>query len=99
MSEQIDDNYVNGVYVKADGTEQVEISPQYVYMTVPSKYVCVYHKLLVLMAQYGLDMLNDCSATCKGNNKNIVIDTSRINTYILFKRLLFFITIRKNNHF
>lgn len=72
MSEQIDDNYVNGVYVKADGTEQVEINPQYVYMTVPSKYVCVYHKLLVFMAQYGLDMLNDCSATCKGNNKNIV---------------------------
>ena len=36
MSEQIDDSYVNGVYVKADGTEQVEISPQYVYMTVPS---------------------------------------------------------------
>ena len=33
MSEQIDDNYVNGVYVKADGTEQVEIDPQYVYMT------------------------------------------------------------------
>ena len=66
MSEQIDDNYVNGVYVKADGTEQVEIDPQYVYITVPSKYVCVYHKLLVLMAQYGLDMLNDCSAilTC-----------------------------------
>ena len=27
MSEQIDDNYVNGVYVKADGTEQVEINP------------------------------------------------------------------------
>lgn len=23
MSEQIDDSYVNGVYVKADGTEQV----------------------------------------------------------------------------
>lgn len=34
MSEQIDDNYVNGVYVKANGTEQVEITPQYVYMTV-----------------------------------------------------------------
>nr|UVY57458.1 MAG: hypothetical protein [Bacteriophage sp.] len=27
MSEQIDDSYVNGVYVKADGTEQVEINP------------------------------------------------------------------------
>ena len=71
MSEQIDDNYVNGVYVKASGTEQVEITPQYVYMTVPSKFVCTYHKLLVLMAQYGVDMLNDCSATCKGNNKNL----------------------------
>ena len=72
MSEQIDDNYVNGVYVKASGTEQVEITPQYVYMTVPSKFVCTYHKLLVLMARYGVDMRNDCSATCKGNNKNII---------------------------
>ena len=27
MSEQIDDNYVNGVYVKADGTEQTSDPP------------------------------------------------------------------------
>ena len=41
-------------------------------MIVPSQFVCVYHKLLVMLSQFGIDMLNDCSATCKGNNKNVI---------------------------
>lgn len=45
---------------------------QYVYATIPAQYACLYHKLLVLLSDYGVDMLNDCSATCKGSNKNIV---------------------------
>lgn len=72
MSEHINDNLVNGVYVKAGNGDNIEINPQVVYMTIPAKYACTYHKLLVMMSQFGLDMLNDCSATCKGNNKNIV---------------------------
>ena len=32
---QIDEKYVNGVYVKADRNEQVELKHQYVNMTVP----------------------------------------------------------------
>ena len=44
----------------------------YVYAVIPARYACLYHKLLVLLADYGVDMLNDCSATCKGNNKNII---------------------------
>lgn len=44
----------------------------YVYATIPARYVCLYHKLLVLLAEFGVDMLKDCAATCKGNNKTVV---------------------------
>ena len=47
-------------------------NPTYVYMIIPAEYVCIYHKLLVMLTQFGIDMLDDCSATCKGNNKNVV---------------------------
>lgn len=45
---------------------------QYVYAVIPARYVCLYHKLLVLLADYGVEMLNDCQATCKGSNKTVV---------------------------
>lgn len=49
-----------------------EINPDFVYMIVPAEYVCTYHKLLVLLSDFGIEMLNDCNAGCKGKNKNIV---------------------------
>ena len=54
------------------GIELELVNPTYVYMIIPAEYVCVYHKLLVMLTQFGIDMLDDCSATCKGNNKNVV---------------------------
>lgn len=45
--------------------------PQYVYMMIPTEWVCVYHKLLVYLSDFGLEMLNDCQAGCKGRNKTI----------------------------
>lgn len=50
----------------------VIIEPEYVYLTIPSKYVCVYHKLLVFMADFGKRIIDDCNATCKGEGKNII---------------------------
>lgn len=50
----------------------VTIEPEYVYLTIPSKYVCVYHKLLVFMADFGKRIIDDCNATCKGEGKNII---------------------------
>ena len=50
----------------------VETNPDFVYMVIPAKYVCTYHKLLVMLADVGIEMLNDCTANCKGNNKNII---------------------------
>lgn len=60
----------NRVYVKTveDG---YEVKPEYVYMTIPSKYICTYSRLLTLMADIGKQLLDDCNATCKGTGKNI----------------------------
>lgn len=51
--------------------DSVEIKPEYIYMTIPSEYLCTYMRLLTLVADLGKDMLMDCNATCKGSGKNI----------------------------
>lgn len=57
-------------------TEQVnkleEVNPEYVYLTIPANYICTYHKLLVLLADFGINILEDCKAGCKGISKNII---------------------------
>lgn len=58
--------------VFTNSEELVEANPNFVYMVIPAKYVCTYHKLLVMLADVGIEMLNDCTANCKGNNKNII---------------------------
>ena len=66
------DNY-NEVYVLADEhNDYVEINPEYVYLTIPADWVCVYHKLLTYMADFGKTIVDDCNAICKGNSKNII---------------------------
>ena len=61
----------NQVYVK-EKESLVEIKPELLYLTIPSDYVCTYHKLLVYLADFGKKLLDDCSATCKGNNKTVI---------------------------
>lgn len=55
-----------------DKESMVEIQPELLYLTIPSEYVCTYHKLLVYLADFGKKLLDDCSATCKGNNKTVI---------------------------
>lgn len=64
-------NKYNQVYVK-DKENLVEITPEFLYLTIPADYVCTYHKLLVYLADFGKKLLDDCSATCKGNNKTVI---------------------------
>lgn len=61
----------NQVYTK-DKESMVEIQPELLYLTIPADYVCTYHKLLVYLADFGKKLLDDCSATCKGNNKTVI---------------------------
>ena len=61
----------NQVYTK-DKEQMVEIQPEYLYLTIPADYICTYHKLLVYLADFGKDLLDDCSAACKGSNKTLI---------------------------
>ena len=66
------DNY-NEVHIFDDEyNDYVEIHPEYVYLTIPANWVCVYHKLLTYMADFGKTVVDDCNAICKGNSKNII---------------------------
>ena len=44
----------------------------FIYLTVPYRYNCVYQKLLRKLSDLGIDILNDCGATCRGINRNII---------------------------
>ena len=72
--------------VTEDNTLQ-EIHPEYVYLTIPSEYVCVYHKLLTYMADFGKSMIDDCTASCKGNGKNILTCWNLFQSAIACKAL------------
>ena len=61
----------NQVFVK-DKDALIDIKPEFLYLTIPAEYVCIYHKLLVYLADFGKKLLDDCSAVCKGNNKTVV---------------------------
>jgi hypothetical protein len=44
----------------------------YTYLDVPSKYNCVYKKLLIKLSDLGVDMIEDCTSTCKGINRQVI---------------------------
>lgn len=44
----------------------------YTYLIVPNEYYQVYVKLLVRMSDIGIDLVKDCTSTCKGVNRNSI---------------------------
>ena len=60
------------VYIQDEDNDLVEIQPEYVFMTIPAEYVCIYHKLLVYLSDFGLELLQDCQASCAAKNKSII---------------------------
>lgn len=53
-------------------TGEVEVDADVVYLTIPKQYVCVYHKLLVYLADFGENVIKDCKAMCNNNNLYII---------------------------
>ena len=45
---------------------------QYLYVFIPKEYVCVYHRILAMLADYGVDMLEDCKAACTNRNSSVI---------------------------
>ena len=49
-----------------------EVTPEYIYLTIPAEYVCVYHRIMAMLADYGEDMLKDCKAACTDRNSGVI---------------------------
>ena len=63
------------------------IQPEYVYVTIPAEYICVYHRLLAMMADYGEDMLKDCKASCTERNSNVIECFNMFNAAVAARKL------------
>ena len=68
-----------------DNLKSVNID--YLYVTIPANYVCLYNRILVLMADYGVSMLQDCSANCKDKNKSIIEVFNMFNSAVAANKL------------
>lgn len=44
----------------------------YIYLVIPAEFECVYSKLLVRITDLGLDIVKDCSASCRGINRQLI---------------------------
>jgi len=64
-----------------------EVQVEYVYMTIPAEYVCVYHRILAMLADYGIDMLKDCKAACKDRNSGVIECFNMFNAAVAARKL------------
>lgn len=80
------DDVNNAQVVNEDETVQ-DLNSEYIYLTIPSEYICVYHKLLTYVADFGKTIIDDCTASCKGNGKNILTCWNLFQSAIACKAL------------
>lgn len=66
----MENKYIS-VYVKDENNEEI-ITPDYVYLTIPTEWICVYHKLLIIVSNLGKEIIDDCNTICKSNNKLVI---------------------------
>jgi hypothetical protein len=65
----------------------VEVEPKFVYAIIPAEYVCVYHRILAMLADYGEEMLKDCKATCKDRNSGVIECFNMFNAAVAARQL------------
>ena len=68
-------------------SELIKIEPEYVYVTIPAEYICVYHRILAMLADYGEDMLKDCKASCTDRNSNVIDCFNMFNAAVAARKL------------
>ena len=64
-----------------------EVNLEYIYVTVPAEYVCVYHDIMQLLADYGIEMLKDCKASCTKRNSNVIECFNMFNAAVAARKL------------
>ena len=68
-------------------SELIQIEPEYIYVTIPAEYLCVYHRILAMLADYGEDMLKDCKASCTDRNSNVIDCFNMFNAAVAARKL------------
>ena len=68
-------------------SELIQVEPEYVYVTIPAEYICVYHRILAMLANYGEDMLKDCKASCTDRNSNVIDCFNMFNAAVAARKL------------
>ena len=63
------------------------IEPEYIYVTIPAEYICVYHRILAMMADYGEEMLKDCKANCTDKNSSVIECFNMFNSAVAARKL------------
>ena len=69
------------------GTNLQHTPLEYVYVTIPAEYICVYHRILAMLADYGEEMLKDCKATCKDRNSGVIECFNMFNAAVAARKL------------
>ena len=68
-------------------SELVQIEPEYIYVTIPAEYICVYHRILAMLADYGEDMLKNCKASCTDRNSDVIDCFNMFNAAVAARKL------------
>ena len=68
-------------------SELIQIEPEYIYVTIPAEYICVYHRILAMLADYGEDMLKDCKASCTDRNSGVIECFNMFNAAVAARKL------------
>ena len=68
-------------------SELIKIEPEYIYVTVPAEYICVYHRILAMMADYGEEMLKNCKASCTDKNNSVIECFNMFNSAVAARKL------------
>lgn len=63
------------------------IELEYIYVTIPAEYICVYHRILAMMADYGEEMLKDCKASCTDKNSGVIECFNMFNSAVAARKL------------
>lgn len=62
-------------------------SDEVLYVTIPAEWICVYHRILEVLSEYGTDMLKDCKAGCKDRNVGIIECFNMFNAAVAARKL------------
>lgn len=68
-------------------SELIQIEPEYIYVTIPAEYICVYHRIMAMLADYGEDMLKDCKASCTDRNSGVIECFNMFNAAVAARKL------------